>query len=131
MIGTEQEVLVFRRDCIAACAGFRSWGEITSLLACAEDSLAWLPRRQAEQSREWVQAIPSTLVRTTAFEYCVFRRVLNQARTDLRARIGLVVGGHVERTASPSTLSELLIKTLKREAAEELGIRRLGRIESI
>ena len=83
----------------------------------------WMPRERAETSREWVQPIPCAVMLTLGRKHHIFRRV-RQGRKDLRSRISLVIGGHVERDDSlgEDNLANTVERALMREIQEELGI---------
>jgi predicted NUDIX family phosphoesterase len=125
-----KEVLVFPRRCIQGSDRFVPWSDAAPVILCANANVAWLSRQEAERSKGWVQPIPCAFIRDPADRYCILRRT-RQTRTDLRNRISLIVGGHVERSYSHDSLISLLLLTLKRELNEELGIQSFSRIRPV
>ena len=115
-----EAVLSFPRDCITGCDRFIPWDMANELLRSVEENMTWMPRHMAENADELIQPIPCALVLGEREKYRVFRRI-DEGRSDLRARISLVVGGHIDYSAEESILSRLIIETLRREIAEELG----------
>ena len=123
MANNEQLVLCFPRSCIAGCGRFTPWQTMDAelMIQSAEANMRWLPRCQAEISDDLIQPIPCALVLGERQKYNVFRRI-NQGRPDLRRRISLVIGGHIDWIAGDKDFSSLLMMTLMREIVEELGI---------
>ena len=120
-MNTQQWVLCFPRNCIAPREPFTPWDAATDIMRSAEKNMQWVPRHDAEESEDLVQAIPCALVSDVSHDYHVFRRI-NEGRIDLRNRISLVVGGHIDWVAGSHSLSSLVKSTLLREINEELGI---------
>mgnify|MGYP001358457253 CR=1 FL=1 len=123
-----REILVFPREYIEGYKGLVSFQKMPSreqvcLMQAIEVNRKWLLRDQAEMSVEWVQAIPCTLILNTARQYCVLRRV-STGREDLRARLTLTFGGHVDHVPNDNSMSlaSVLKATLLRELQEELGV---------
>ena len=129
-MGGLEEVLVISRKCLQGFDRFVQWSEASSIVTCARNNFEWLPRIEAENSKDWVQPIPCALIRNHTYEYCVFRRV-RQSRLDLHARISLVVGGHVDKHPKCESFASYLISTLRRELQEELGIEDVTRARPI
>lgn len=127
---TSRDILVFPRECIRGYAGFIPWTDAQPLVRHMNALLAWLPRSQAETSRDFVQPIPCALIRSNTQRYCVLKRV-RQTRADLRDRISLVVGGHVDKPDVPGSVFSLLQVTLLRELQEELRVTRVARTEPV
>lgn len=125
-----EAVLSFPRDCIIGCRRFTPWEVAGSVMRSAEENMVWMPRHRAEESRDWIQPIPCAIVLAEQEKYHVFRRI-KQGRADLRSRISLLVGGHIDREPGIEMLSSLISGTLKREIAEELGITHLDIIKPI
>ena len=130
MMGNNQEILVFPRKVLTTDDCFVPWAVAKSMLVPVEESMTWLPRPEAERAADLVQPIPCAIIRNHAQEYSVLRRV-NEGRADLRSRISLVVGGHIDRCPGNHGLSSLLSTTLKREVAEELGVNDLPEIKPV
>jgi len=124
------DILVFPRKFVEGYDRFVAWNEASSFMPGLDRSKAWLTRDKAESSRDWVQPIPCALIRNHSHRYCVLRRI-RQTRADLRARISLIVGGHVERDSGDETVSALLTNTLRRELDEELGVRGVSVIKPV
>lgn len=87
----------------------------------------WLPRAEAEASDEFVQPIAAAVIRTWDDHYFVFEWVAED-RADLKGRLSLVVGGHVDgpqQYDDPSPIGrvlECLHTTLERELLEEVAL---------
>ena len=116
-----QSVLCFPRTYIAECERFTPWSSACELLQSAEQSMTWLPRTEAEVSETLIQPIPCTLVVSETQSYHVFRRI-KEGRPDLRSRISLVIGGHIDHDVHEDDFSSLAMGTLMREIDEELKV---------
>jgi predicted NUDIX family phosphoesterase len=125
-----KEILVFPRRCIQSSDRFVPWSDAAPVILCANANAVWLPRHEAERSKEWVQPIPCAFIRDHAHRYCLLQRI-RQTRADLRDRISLIVGGHVERSYDHDSLQSFLLLTLKRELNEELGIQSLSKVRPV
>ena len=89
---------------------------------------SWLPRYNAERSKDWIQPIPCAVIRNHSRSYCILRRV-RKTRRDLRARISLIVGGHVDRASyDRERILSLFSKTIRQELDEELGVQEVSHI---
>ena len=119
-----QSVLCFPRSYVADCERFTPWEVACNVFNSAEKSMTWLPRSEAEASDTLVQPIPCALVINEASLYHVFRRI-GEGRADLRKRISLIIGGHIDQDESEGDFYSLAIATLIRELDEELKIGRL------
>lgn len=87
-----------------------------------QGSLTWMNRADAEMSSQWVQPIACAVLSDRSGRYCVIRRKAQTTR-DLRGRLTLVVGGHVDEPAGSSALLEdILEATVARELGEEVGL---------
>jgi predicted NUDIX family phosphoesterase len=82
-----------------------------------------MPRHEAERSSEWVQIIPVAVVCRTDGRICVLRRI-KETRADLKSRLTIVVGGHVDqpKEIGHSSWTDIIREALKRELDEELGL---------
>jgi predicted NUDIX family phosphoesterase len=129
-VENNKEILVFPRRCIQSSDRFVLWSDAAPVILCANANVAWLPRQEAERSKEWVQPIPCAFIRDHTHRYCILRRN-RQSRADLRNRISLIVGGHVERSCGHGSLPSLLLLTLERELNEELGIQFLPKVRPV
>ena len=116
---SEQRVLCVPRRCVENQEPFTPWGSADWLFRTAETGMRWLPRREAEASTEFIQPIPCALVVGEQKGYYVFRRI-NEGRADLKARLSLIVGGHIDWEADTPEFPQLVLSTLKREISEEL-----------
>lgn len=114
-------ILVFPRACIAGYDGFVRWIDAGPIVRAVEKESCWMPRVEAEESREWVQPIPCALIRKHD-SYSVLKRVQNRKRPDLCSRVSLLVGGHVDQCAEHEPFLTLLLATLRRELYEEIGV---------
>ncbi len=81
----------------------------------------WLPRNEAEDSSDFVQPIPCAVIRDFSSRYCAFRRT-RDARADLKSKVSLVIGGHINRVVNCTLLRDLLVQTLIREIREEISV---------
>lgn len=95
------------------------------MLHSAEKNMTWLPRSEAETSETLVQPIPCALVLSEAHQYHVFRRI-SDGRQDLRKRISLVIGGHIDQDIEEGGFLSLALATLFRELDEELKLEYLS-----
>src|SRR5262252_1990088 len=100
------EVLVLPRELFRGMDRF-SEHRAGSRLKHLADHASWLPLEEAERSRTWVQAIPCALIRNHSKRYLVLRRV-RHTRPDLRARVSLLVGGHVDESVQEASFTESL-----------------------
>ena len=111
---SEQRVLCVPRRCVENQEPFTPWGSADWLLHAAETGMRWLPRHEAEASTEFIQPIPCALVVGEQKGYYVFRRI-NEGRADLKARLSLIVGGHIDWEADTPEFPQLVQSTLTRE----------------
>jgi predicted NUDIX family phosphoesterase len=95
--------------------------DIRRLAKDVQGTRTWMKRESAERSRTKMQLIPCALVRRDDL-YLALRRT-RQTRDDLRSRVSLLSGGHIDFDPEPRSLQDLLERTLRRELAEELGVR--------
>ena len=130
MVENKGEILILGRQCIQGYERFVPWDCAKSLVSSGNKNFAWSPRDEAEKSEDWVQPIPCAFLRDDEGRYCVLRRI-RETRADLRSRITLVVGGHVDRPLYEQSKPSLLLETLKRELDEEIGVQDLSVIEPI
>ena len=117
-----QEVLVVPRKIFEGHHSFLDWSFVEGILDELQTSHRWCQRNLAEVSTDWVQPIPCALIADGLGRYCVFRRI-KDTRDDLKSKVTLVVGGHVDRLAKFESLRKLLLITLERELEEEVGLR--------
>ena len=116
-----EEVLVLPRGLFDGHHAFLDWQFIEDIMEELEATHRWWERTDAEESSDWVQPIACAVVTDSAGRHYVFRRVKN-TRDDLKGRVTLVVGGHIEPHAGSASFCELLLATLRREIEEEVGI---------
>ena len=126
----DREILVFPRLSLPTLAPFIPWKNASTSFKFIEEGMDWVSREKAELSADLFQPIPCAIVRNDLGEYCVLRRI-KEGREDLRSKVSLVVGGHVDRCDETTGLSSLLLSTLKREVKEELGVESLSGIMPI
>ena len=126
----DEAVLSFPRDCIRSCRRFTPWEVAGPVMESAEEHMVWMPRHRAEASEDWIQPIPCAIVLGEQRKYHVFRRI-DGGRSDLRSKISLLIGGHIDQGVGIDVLSSLIIDTLEREIAEELGINHLDIVKPI
>lgn len=119
----EQVVLCVSRHCLEDWRQFTPWNSADSLLRAAESGMKWLPRSEAEASDDYVQPIPCALILGERDGYYVFRRI-REGRADLRSRLSLVIGGHIDWESGSRRFPQLVSSTLTREIAEELRTER-------
>ena len=116
-------MLTFPRECAQSAGAFTPWREAGPVIERIAANMLWTPRPEAEASPDLMQVIPCTTVRDPRGRYHTFLRVRG-ARSDLRDRVSLVIGGHVERSpAGQEDLERLVAATLAREVREELEAR--------
>ena len=120
-VANDQEVLVFPRKIFDDVFSLRPWETVQDRIEEIEASFEWLERPAAEISREWVQAIPCTLIRDHSGRFCVLRRV-NQSRDDLKNKLSLVIGGHIDHKCEDGTFRSAVTANLIRELEEEVGV---------
>ena len=116
---SEQQVLCVARRCVEDRQRFTPWRSADWLFQAAESGMRWLPRSEAEASDEFIQPIPCALVLGEDDGYYVFRRI-KEGRADLRSRLSLIVGGHIDWEADAPEFPQLVRSTLTREISEEL-----------
>lgn len=126
----EQTVLCLPRICIANRERFTPWRAAVAMIREAAAEMKWLPRREAEAADDFVQPIPCTIVLGEGDGYHVFRRI-PQGRPDLRGRVSLVVGGHIDWSDDDYDIFSLVRSTLLREIAEELGIEQAETVKPV
>ena len=114
-------MLCLPRMCIANRERFTPWRAAAGMIREAAAGMKWLPRHEAETADDLVQPIPCAIVIGEKHYYHVFRRIA-EGRPDLRKRVSLVVGGHIDESESERDIFSLVSSTLKREITEELGI---------
>ena len=120
MLDYEQSVLCFPRKHIEDCDRFTPWDSATGVIRSVESDMTWLPRREVEESEDLIQPIPCALVLGDRWGYRIFPRI-TEGRQDLRRKISLVVGGHIDRITERTDFASLVLMTLERELIEELG----------
>ena len=116
-----QNVLVLPRESIHGMDGYMPWSHVGDLLESVTGRLTWMPRADAECSREWVQPIPCAIFRDSSGQYCVFRQA-RKPRSDLSHKVSFIVGGHIDRSGEGESVSDILEETVKREVSEEVGV---------
>jgi predicted NUDIX family phosphoesterase len=118
---TREDVFVFPRKLLDGLPKFVGWPDILSLLSDIEARGSWLPRDKAEVSSDLIQLIPAGLLRSSDGRFLILRRI-KDTRGDLRSRLTLVVGGHINPADQGDGLLALVSRTLEREILEELAI---------
>ena len=118
----ETLVLTFPRECAQGAGAFTPWREAGPVIERIATNMLWTPRPEAEVSPDLMQVIPCTTVRDPRGRYHTFLRV-RDTRSDLRNRVSLLIGGHVEPSPAEEDLEQLLAATLAREVGEELEAR--------
>ena len=127
----QNPILSIPRECIAGYSRFIPWAMADEILNSAEENMAWIPRDEVEQSADWVQLIPCAIILNEHRQYRVFRRA-SQGRSDLKSRISMIVGGHIDDMDNDSLrLSSLVRGTLEREIHEELRLDSVSGIKPI
>lgn len=125
----DQRVLCLPRAYLDDLVCFTPWETADWLFQVAQSEMRWLPRDEAEASEDFVQPIPCALV-LGAHErhyvgYHVFPRV-NEGRSDLRKRLSLIIGGHIDWDGDKIDFPELIKATLTRELQEELDAEQIS-----
>ena len=115
------QVLVFPRVVFGDVFTLLLWDSIQEQIVEIEKTFAWLDRPDAERSHDWVQAIPCAFIRDTEGKFCVLRRV-RDSRNDLRNKLSLVVGGHIDEPCDDNSFRTTMSLNLMRELEEEIGI---------
>ena len=134
MSDPRKDILVFPRQCISIPDRFVPEPRMHRIVECIQKNFSWMPRGEAERSEDVMQPIPCALIRNQSSKYLVLRRV-RKTRSDLRGRISLIPGGHVDRpvgdedSSVAESIPSLLLTTLRRELDEELGIRGVSESE--
>lgn len=121
-------VLAFRRECLPGADFSPAWAN-SRLIGDVASCSAWRRRSKAERSRTWVQPIAAAIIRR-GDDYLVLRRI-DGTRGDLRSRISLISGGHVDFAEGEVEFEAILEKTLVRELNEELGFSATSSIEPL
>lgn len=121
----DQKVLCLPRSSVDDLVRFTPWASADQLFRSAKEEMRWLPRGEAEASDEFIQPIPCALVLGSDKGYYVFRHV-SEGRPDLRARLSLIVGGHIDWDGDTSEFLKLVEETLTREIQEELDAEQIG-----
>ena len=110
---------------------FVSWQSVsTDTLGIIWESCHWTQRAIAERSTDIVQLIPCAVVRDNSGNYSVSRRN-RYGREDIRSRLTILYGGHVERANEELEPADLLDLTLRRELEEEIGVSDLVSIDAV
>lgn len=92
---TAERVLVFPREAVLTLGPFTPWVSAGLLLDGVGSGLRWVTRYEAENSSSLVQPILCAFVSDGRERYLLLRRGPD-GREDLRGRLSLVVGGHVD-----------------------------------
>lgn len=121
MTDEQAEVLVFPRKFFQPYYAFIDWSIAESIIPDLQAAYRWCLRSEAEKSSEWIQPISCAIFRDYSGRYCAFRRVRN-TREDLKGKVSLIVGGHVDRPHKDVPIIELLLSTLSREIEEEINV---------
>ena len=116
-----EQILVFPRAIFNDVFSLEMWDTIQDEIDEIERTFVWLNRRCAEESIDWVQAIPCAFIRDHDGNHCVIRRVRNERR-DLDRRLTLIVGGHVDMPGDGESFRSAINENLLRELAEEVGV---------
>ena len=116
------EFLVFPRSIFDGVFSLLLWDTVQDQVDAIEDSFSWLDRPEAERSDDWVQAIPCALIRDDEGRCCVLRRINSDSRDDLRGKLSLIVGGHIDEKRESDSFRLTVTFNLLRELAEEVGL---------
>lgn len=117
----KQQVLVFPRSIFQNVFSLLNWDDAQVHINRVEASFAWRDRDDAEQSTNWIQAIPCAIIQDSEDRWCVLRRV-KDSRDDLSSKLSLIVGGHIDDVSRNVSFREVLHAALLREIEEEVGI---------
>lgn len=104
----------------------------TEVFRNIQASTVWMGRQEAEVSDQWVQPIACAILSDHQGKYCLIRRKKAETKKDLRGRLTLVVGGHLDdRTVASESIESLLVETLRRELDEEVGLAQASQVEPL
>ena len=116
------EVLVFPRSIFDGVFSLLSWETVQDQVDAIESSFSWLDRPVAESSDDLVQAIPCAIIRDDEGRCCVLRRIKDESRDDLRGKLSLIVGGHIDDQRENDSFRVTIAFNLVRELKEEVGL---------
>ena len=127
MNASTREILVLPRELFSPSDRFIHAGATKKLFTQWESHVEWMPRAIAETRADRIQLIPCVLIESADEHFYVFRRT-QKTRDDLKGRLSLLVGGHVDGPPASNELRAILEDTLRREVEEELGVTELSRL---
>ena len=116
------EVLVFPRSIFDGVFSLLAWETVQDQVDAIESTFSWLARPEAESSNVWVQAIPCALIRDDDGRCCVLRRINDESRDDLKGKLRLIVGGHIDDKRENDSFGLTVKFNLLRELEEEVGL---------
>lgn len=116
------QVLVFPRSIFNGVFSLLLWDDVQDQVDAIESSFTWLNRPVAELSDDWVQAIPCALIRDGEGRCCVMRRIRGESRDDLKGKLSLIIGGHIDEKSNTDSFRLIVKINLLRELEEEVGI---------
>ena len=116
------EVLVFPRSIFGGVFSLLFWDAVQDQINAIESSFSWLERPEAEISDDWVQAIPCALIRDDEGRFCVLRRINDENRDDLKGKLSIIVGGHIDDRRENDSFRLTVTFNLLRELEEEVGL---------
>ena len=128
MNASDREILVLPRQLLPTRDRFIRADAAKELITLWESHVEWMPRTVAETRSDRIQPIPCVLIESADEQFYVFRRT-RKTRDDLKGRLSLLVGGHIDGPPTNQELRAILEETLLREVEEELGVTDLPRLQ--
>ncbi len=119
----EEDILCAAKTHITALFSDRDWATGQAAIAVAEHfakSGSFVPRADAENSKDLLQALPVVVVRTKSGGVLQLRRREKSVTNPLHERIAIWAGGHVRK--EDATNGNSLISGALRELQEELRL---------
>ena len=124
MNAVKQDVLILPKKHFEGHYAFLNWDFAEERMSEMQSDYKWCNRVEAETSIDWVQPIPCAIIRDRQNRYCAFRRIQN-TRHDLKGKVSLVIGGHIDKIEFPEkepVINDLFLMTLLREIEEEISV---------
>ncbi len=116
------QVLVFPRSIFNDVFSLLFWDAVQDQINAIESTFSWLDSPEAENSNDWVQAIPCAFIRDDDGRRRVLRRINDESRDDLKGKLSLIVGGHIDDKRENDSFRLTVTFNLLRELEEEVGL---------